>query len=271
MTEQELYDLLSALNLYTSVFLLFIVLCFIAFIAILLILIHNIKKRKLLKENRAFISEIIQTQEEERKRISQELHDTISQNIKTLLVEQKEFLSNINGTSGHVPNEDTSLIKKCAIEKIEKIINLEKQNQKELRAIIQNLSIPSLHSIPFKPAINDLCEQFSKNEQKHHLLRIIQEALNNVQVHCNAEETSVIIRKSDHSDKEPSMPPQRDTIRIMIFDDGTGFDTAAMQTAHRLHFGLSGMEMRAKLLGGTLTITSNPETGTEVRIDVLLE
>ena len=114
MTEQELYDLLSALNLYTSVFHLFIVLCFIAFITILLILIHNIKKRKLLKENRAFISEIIQTQEEERKRISQELHDTISLNIKTLLVEQKEFLSYINGTSGHVPNEDTSLIKIAA-------------------------------------------------------------------------------------------------------------------------------------------------------------
>ena len=114
MTEQELYDLLSALNLYTSVFLLFIVLCFIAFITILLILIHNIKKRKLLKENRAFISEIIQIQEEERKRISQELHDTISQNIKTLLVEQKEFLSNINGTSSHVPNDDAALIKNCS-------------------------------------------------------------------------------------------------------------------------------------------------------------
>ena len=153
------------------------------------------------------------------------------------------------------------------------------------------LSALNLYTSVFLLFIVLCCEQFSKrsgipckffieqnvvldaftNEQKHHLLRIIQEALNNVQVHCNAEETSVIIRKSDHSDKEPSMPPQRDTIRIMIFDDGTGFDTAAMQTAHRLHFGLSGMEMRAKLLGGTLTITSNPETGTEVRIDVLLE
>ena len=57
----------------------------------------------------------------------------------------------------------------------------------------------------------------------------------------------------------------------MIFDDGTGFDTAAMQPAHELHFGLSGMEMRAKLLGGTLIIISNPETGTEVRVDVPLE
>ena len=91
MTEQELHDLLSALNLYASFFLFFIVVCFIAFITILVILINNIKKRKLLKENRTFISEIIQTQEKERKRISQELHDTISQNIKTLLIEQKRF------------------------------------------------------------------------------------------------------------------------------------------------------------------------------------
>lgn len=57
----------------------------------------------------------------------------------------------------------------------------------------------------------------------------------------------------------------------MIFDDGTGFDTTTLHTAGELHFGLSGMEMRAKLLGGTLTITSNPETGTEVRVDVPLE
>ena len=222
MTEQELHDLLSALNLYASFFLFLIVVCFIAFITILVILINNIKKRKLLNENRIFISEIIQTQEDERKRISQELHDTVSQNIKTLLVEQKEFLSDIHGTSGHVSNEDTSLMKKFAIEKIEKIINLEKQNQKELRAIIQNLSIPSLHSIPFKTVINDLCEHFSDqsgipckffvehtvvldaltNEQKHHILRIIQEALNNVYTHSNAEETSVIIRNIEQSGED---------------------------------------------------------------------
>jgi len=109
------------------------------------------------------------------------------------------------------------------------------------------------------------------HEQKHHLLRIIQEALNNVHVHSNAEETSVIIRRGGYSDKGGSTQSYHETIRIMIFDDGTGFDTTTLHTAGELHFGLSGMEMRAKLLGGTLTITSNPETGTEVRVDVPLE
>ena len=62
--------------------------------------------------------------------------------------------------------------------------------------------------------------------------------------------------------------PQHDKIRIMIFDDGTGFDTAALYAASGLHFGMRGMEMRAKLLGGTLTIISKLETGTEVRVEV---
>ena len=162
MTEQELQDLLSALRLYTSFFLFLIVLCFVAFIIILMTLVRNIKNRKALKENRTFISEIIQTQEEERKRISQELHDTVSQNIKTLLIEQKRFLSELNGTNLHFPNNDAAAPDKSAIKKIEKIISLEKQNQKELRAIIQNLSIPPLDSVPFKTVIHDLCEQFSE-------------------------------------------------------------------------------------------------------------
>lgn len=251
-------------------------------------LIRNIKNRKALKENRTFISEIIQTQEEERKRISQELHDAVSQNIKTLLIEQKRFLFEINGTNAHFQNNDAAVPDKSAIEKIEKIISLEKQNQKELRAIIQNLSIPLLDSVPFKTVIHDLCEQFSEQsglpctffveqnaaledfttEQKHHILRIIQEALNNVRVHAKAEETSVVIRNAEYSGKDGAALPHHNKIRIMIFDDGTGFDTTALYAESGLHFGMRGMEMRAKLLGGTLTITSKPETGTEVRVEV---
>ena len=46
------------------------------------------------------------------------------------------------------------------------------------------------------------------------------------------------------------------------------FDTTALYAESGLRFGMRGMEMRAKLLGGTLTITSKPETGTEVRVEV---
>ena len=218
MTGTNLQTLTAALSLYTSFFIFLVVVTFAAFIILMVILIHDIKSRKKLKDNRQFIEETIGVQEEERRRISQELHDTVSQNIKALLLSQKELKDRCT---------DTNLLSE-----LEKIISLEKKNQKELRAIIQNLAVPALASIPFKTVINDLCEQFydqSKipckffvapdlsldtftTEQKHHILRIIQEALNNVRTHAKAEETSVVIRRVSGQQKTGGL------IRIMIFE-----------------------------------------------------
>ncbi|QNL96156.1 sensor histidine kinase [Treponema sp. Marseille-Q4132] len=288
MNEQQLQDLLFALNLYTSFFLFLIVLCFTSFVAVLFILIRNIKNRKKLQKNREFISEIIQTQEAERNRISRELHDTVSQNIKTLLLKEKELsaiLSDYNFKSDEIQF------------KIEKIIDLEKQNQKQLRTIIRNFAVPAVGNIPFKTVINDLCEQFKEQsgidcsffvspdvvlddfskEQKHHILRIIQEALNNAKTHAKASETSIVIRKSRSENRrsepvsEQNLQTGEDFICIMIFDDGQGFAEAAQIESglySQNHFGMSGMEMRAKLLGGSLFVQSNAEAGTEVRLEI---
>ena len=289
MNEQQLQDLLSALSLYTSFFFLLIVLCFASFVAVLFSLIHNIKNRKNLQGNREFVSEIIQTQEAERNRISRELHDTVSQNIKTLLLKEKE-LSAILSDSDSKSDEIQF--------KIEKIISLEKQNQKQLRTIIQNFAVPAVGNIPFKTVINDLCERFKEQsgiecsffvspevalddfskEQKHHILRIIQEALNNAQTHAKASETSIIVIRKGRSENRRSEPVSEqnlqageDFICIMIFDDGQGFAGAAQIESGRYsqnHFGMSGMEMRAKLLGGSLVVQSTAEAGTEVRLEI---
>lgn len=290
MNEQQLQDLLSALSLYTSFFFLLIVLCFASFVAVLFSLIHNIKNRKNLQGNREFVSEIIQTQEAERNRISRELHDTISQNIKTLLLKEKE-LSAILSDSDSKSDEIQF--------KIEKIIDLEKQNQKQLRTIIQNFAVPAVGNIPFKTVINDLCERFKEQsgiecsffvspevalddfskEQKHHILRIIQEALNNAQTHAKASETSIVIRKVSRNGNdrrsepvsEQNLQAGEDFICIMIFDDGQGFaGTAQIESGlySQDHFGMSGMEMRAKLLGGSLVVQSTAEAGTEVRLEI---
>ena len=290
MNEQQLRDLFLALNLYTSFFFFLIVLCFASFIAVLFSLIHNIKNRKKLQKNREFISEIIQTQEAEQNRISRELHDTISQNIKTLLLKEKELsavLSDYNFKSDEIQF------------KIEQIIGLEKQNQKQLRTIIQNFAVPAIGTIPFKTVINDLCEQFKEQsgidctffvspdvelddfskEQKHHILRIIQEALNNAKAHAKASETSIVIRKvsrNGNDRRSEPVPEQKvqtgeDSICIMIFDDGQGFAGAAQIESglySQNHFGMSGMEMRAKLLGGSLVVRSTAEAGTEVKLEI---
>lgn len=102
-------------------------------------------------------------------------------------------------------------------------------------------------------------EKFS-TEDCHHILRIIQEALNNAKTHAKPTEISVVI---NHGEKSGSR-------RIMIFDDGQGFeskktDDTFSYTKGATHFGMTGMEMRAKLLGGTLTVHSSRKSG--LRLD----
>lgn len=262
ISEEEMNQLLKALDLYTFFFIFLIAACFFVLIFLLIMLVRNIRTRQKLKENTQFISEIVTVQENERQRISQELHDTVSQNIKVLMMMERKLLEKSKDDSNS--------------EKIEKIISLEAQNQKQLRTIIQNLAVPELFNIPFKTLIESVCEEFkiqsgikctffvspeidlekfSKNE-RHNILRIIQEALTNAKNHADPSETSVIFQK------------RQGKIMIMIFNDGRGFDVANKKDDGNFHFGMSGMEMRAKLLGGKFSIKSSPETGTQVRVEL---
>lgn len=282
MPEDQLQPFVDTLNFYTSFFFMLIVVCFIIFIILLVVLIKNDKAKKHLIRNKSFLSETISVQEEERHRISQELHDSVSQNIKALLLLQKECLELTDSLQEEAKNNPKAYSDTQALQtQIQKIVALEKQNQKQLRNIIQNLTIPELKGMPFKTVLTDYCELFSKQnsipcnyfidssvnleefsiDAKHHILRIIQEALQNAKLHANPKETSVIIRR--HENK----------IRIMIFDDGCGIDSSDSTASSNysnspLHFGMSGMEMRTNLLNGTLSITSSPESGTEVCVEI---
>ena len=258
----ENFELLTeTLRIYNSFFILLIIAIFAAFVALLYVLARNFKARRNLKSNATFLNETISAQEDERRRISQELHDTVSQNIKVLLLMQKEFQEGAQGQEQK--------------ERLQKIIDLEKQNQKQLRAIIQNLALPGLKELPFKNTIADLCANFSQDsgipcrfyaepkidlqrfsaEDRHHILRIIQEALNNAKNHAKAQETGVVIQKRE------------DKIRVMIYDDGTGID-GDNRSPSQTHFGMSGMEMRAALLGGSLSVHSSKDTGTKICVDL---
>lgn len=88
---QERFQLLmETLRIYNSFFILLIAAIFVAFAALLYVLARNVRARKSLKQNTTFLNETISAQEDERRRISQELHDTVSQNIKVLLLMEKE-------------------------------------------------------------------------------------------------------------------------------------------------------------------------------------
>jgi two-component system sensor histidine kinase DegS len=85
------------------------------------------------------------------------------------------------------------------------------------------------------------------------IFRIVQEALNNVVKHAQATTVNVKVHYL------------KDDVRIHVFDNGSGFDMSAVQNrVGRVSLGLAGMEERAALLGGAVTVASRPGYGTEV-------
>jgi two-component system NarL family sensor kinase len=89
------------------------------------------------------------------------------------------------------------------------------------------------------------------------LYRIAQEALSNIRKHAHAENVNV----------ELAMLP--DQIHLTIHDDGQGFDPCAPTTPG--HFGLIGLNERAKLLGGKLEVSSRAGLGTLIDVTIPLE
>ncbi|MBE1465852.1 sensor histidine kinase [Kibdelosporangium phytohabitans] len=84
------------------------------------------------------------------------------------------------------------------------------------------------------------------------LLRTVQESLSNVRKHAHAGSVEIVLSYQDES------------IVVIVSDDGTGFDSAAPTSG----FGLRGMRSRIEQVGGSLSVTSSPGSGTTVELEV---
>jgi len=88
------------------------------------------------------------------------------------------------------------------------------------------------------------------------LIRIVQEALNNIRKHSGAHAAQVRLWQ------------ETDAVMISVEDDGVGFDPALAPADGQRHYGLTGIRERAESVGGTLTIRSASGTGTQVVLRV---
>ena len=257
----------------------------ITFVLFLLSYIRNKEKNRTLEEQnkkeRVVTETITQVQENERSRISRDLHDTVTQDIRTALIYTHKLKDSQN-----LSEEQKNLL--------DKIQQIEEQNLKNIRNIIRNLTPSEIESASITQLLQELCENinqtgtiqckfyaqdselFSKitTEQKLHIFRIVQESINNAIKHSGASEISVILRaETDADDKEAN------GLLFMISDDGkgipkvmpTGDNTQKSQPAEDIisqstHLGIKGMKSRATLLGAKLEIKSDQETGTQVKL-----
>lgn len=260
----------------------------IAFALFLLLYIKGKEKNRSLEEQnkkeRLVTETITQVQENERSRISRDLHDTVTQDIRTALL----YAHKLNDSNEFSQEQKDLLLK---------IQKIEEENLRNIRNIIRNLTPSEIESASIVQLLSELCETTNESggieckfyaedpslfaklntEQKLHVFRIVQESVNNALKHSKASEISVIVREESGAEN----PGQR-RLLFLVSDDGIGLpqayandgDSSAQSATDKeeniisqnTHLGLKGMKSRAELLGAKLEIKSDKETGTQVKL-----
>lgn len=214
---------------------------------------------------RFYLKQITIAQEEERRRIAQELHDDTAQDLVVLSRKLDSFISRGSNLS---PDD---------INYLEDLHHLINRTLSEVRRFSQDLRPSVLDDLGLLPALEWLTSELSKHfdmdieikvqgaarrfpeETELVMFRIAQEALRNIGKHARSKKAWVTLNFSP------------DKTVLTIKDKGKGFkppkrlgDLAALGK-----LGLAGMQERVQLIGGHLKITSNPGKGTTVIVTVM--
>jgi two-component system sensor histidine kinase DegS len=218
------------------------------------------EERKLQDNLQFYCRQILQAQEEERKRLARELHDDTSQQILLLT----------HGVDNIASKADHYLPKELRNE-LEKLYELSKQTYQGVKRYAQALRPGIMDDLGLVAAIKWLAEEIQKlsgieiqvktdnipllpPETQLVLFRIAQESLNNVHRHSRASEASITVEC------------QGTEVIVTINDNGKGFELPQQLSdfAGQGKLGLTGMAERARLIGGELEVSSQIGKGTTI-------
>jgi signal transduction histidine kinase len=216
------------------------------------------REREVLR--RQLLERVITTQEEERKRIARELHDSTSQNLTSLLVGLKILESACCETDIQQQVRELRGAAAQSLEEVHSLATLLRPSVLDdlgLAAALQRLvgDWQARHKIPVDLLIHT-GDLRLPGAVETTLYRIVQETLTNIARHAQARSISVLLEK------------RADQVAVIVEDDGVGFDLSATQNSSRL--GLVGINERAELLGGRMTIESSPGRGTSIFVEIPL-
>jgi signal transduction histidine kinase len=219
-----------------------------------------------MQENlRELSNEILRTQEDERKRISRELHDEIGQSLTAISV-ALTTLKHQGAWASHASSEQLANAQKLLKETMLAVHRF----ARDLRpAMLEELGLLQalrsyLKTFATRTGIrtvlnaHPIAEQLP-SETKMVLFRIVQESLANIVRHARARQVEVAIH--EHEQK----------IWLEIRDDGRS--SKPKQPAHaktKEHLGLLGMQERVRLINGRLTLEARPGKGTAIRVCIPL-
>jgi signal transduction histidine kinase len=217
------------------------------------------------EQSRHLSRQILSTQEEERRKISRELHDVIAQVLTGINLRLAALKSDAARNSKGLNRNIAS-----AQRLVEHSVNIVHRFARELRpAVLDDLGlIPALHSFmknfTERTGIRTRLTAFARVEKSDTtkrtvLFRVAQEALNNVARHAQASRAEVSIEKL----------PGRICMKIM--DDGKSFQAERfLRGTGSKHLGLLGMRERLEMVGGRLDVASAPRKGTTITAQIPL-
>ena len=205
---------------------------------------------------------------DERERIAREIHDGVAQLMGYV---------NTKSSAIHLLLRDQKNSE--ALEQLEQLARSSQDALQELRISILGLRLSDPHEDGFFNSLESFTDQFSElteisvdlrlspsdrfpslsPEIELHILRIIQEALINVQKHAQVQQAWVHLSVNTH------------VLEITIGDDGRGFDTENPSNDGQFHFGLAIMRERAEGIGASFFLGTEPGSGTRVTVRLPLE
>ncbi|MFC2002451.1 PAS domain S-box protein [Chloroflexota bacterium] len=226
---------------------------------------RDVTEQKRAQENlRAYASRAILAQEEERKRVARELHDDTAQALASLGMD----INSLAKAKGHDFREVSR--------RLEELRDRTSDILRGVRFLSQALRPPMLEELGLLAALQELTDDLLSQQEiraefevqgaprrlppdiELALFRIAQEALSNVGKHARATECSLSVNFS------------LEKIELRISDNGQGFavPTVVDDSVYSGKLGLTGMRERAKLIDGTLTISSQLGRGTTIVLEV---
>ncbi len=235
------------------------------FVVVIIFIIRKTGKKLELHQN-----QILQIQEEEKSKISREIHDTVVQDLRAIRIEAEAIQTDDLNQKNRVVEDIT----KCII---------------KMRNICYDLSPAELadavrkddDEIDLISIIENLCKQFATKTNidssiqidksiKYpdfdkttclNVVRVFQEILNNINKHSYATKVIVLIK-----------PPAENYLTIFVIDDGVGCKIESLNPKNlKNHFGIRNMRERMTSIGGSVDFFSSPDEGMKVVLKIKAE
>ena len=215
------------------------------------------------KQLRYLSSQLLTAQENERKSVAQELHDSIGQTLAAIKFGAEKTLEELGKRAS-----------KKIRQPLEAVISMVQNGIQEVRRIQMDLRPSTLDDLGILATISWFCREFQKIYSGIHIqqqidiqedkvpdplktimYRVLQEALHNVAKHSQANHVRLSLRKTDS------------TLELAIEDNGQGFDledVLSVESSKR-GIGLASMRERTELSGGSFALESSKGKGTIIR------